>query len=139
MSKQIDKSSTARKNWLNKTEDSSRIRDIKFITTSSEPVELLASPEHLENFDYDQELGYPGEFPYTRGIHSNMYRGKLWTMRQFAGFGTPEDSNKRYHYLLKRGQTGLSIAFDFPIPIKIIAIHMLATTMSTKTMPPYNF
>jgi methylmalonyl-CoA mutase N-terminal domain/subunit len=114
MSKKIDKSSTARKNWLKKTEDSSRIRDIKFITTSSEPVELLASPVHLVNFDYDQEVGYPGEFPYTRGIHSNMYRGKLWTMRQFAGFGTPEDSNKRYHYLLKRGQTGLSIAFDLP-------------------------
>ena len=68
----------------------------------------------LKNFDYDNDLGYPGEYPYTRGIHNNMYRGKLWTMRQFAGFGTPEDSNKRYHYLLKRGQTGLSIAFDLP-------------------------
>jgi methylmalonyl-CoA mutase N-terminal domain/subunit len=114
MSKKIDKSSAGRSNWLKKTEDSSKVRDIKFITTSSEPVELLGSPDMTENINYDQELGYPGEFPYTRGIHSNMYRGKLWTMRQFAGFGTPEDSNKRYHYLLKRGQTGLSIAFDLP-------------------------
>jgi methylmalonyl-CoA mutase N-terminal domain/subunit len=68
----------------------------------------------LSGFDYIRDLGMPGEYPYTRGVHSNMYRGKLWTMRQFAGFGTPEDSNKRYHYLLKKGQDGLSIAFDLP-------------------------
>jgi len=114
MSKNIDKKSSGKANWLKKTEDSSKVRDVKFITTSSEPVELLGSPDMTENINYDQELGHPGEFPYTRGIHSNMYRGKLWTMRQFAGFGTPEDSNKRYHYLLNRGQTGLSIAFDLP-------------------------
>ena len=114
MSNNINDNSSAKANWLKKTEGSSKVRNIKFITTSSEPVELLASPEMLNDFNYEKDLGYPGEYPYTRGIHSNMYRGKLWTMRQFAGFGTPEDSNKRYHYLLKRGQTGLSIAFDLP-------------------------
>jgi methylmalonyl-CoA mutase N-terminal domain/subunit len=114
MSKNIDKSSSRKIRWLKQTEGSAKKRDIKFITTSSEPVELLASPDMLRDMDYEKDLGYPGEYPYTRGIHSNMYRGKIWTMRQFAGFGTPEDSNKRYHYLLKRGQTGLSIAFDLP-------------------------
>jgi methylmalonyl-CoA mutase N-terminal domain/subunit len=114
MGKNIDRGSSKKDNWLKKNERSSKNRDIKFITTSGDPVELLGTPEMLRDFDYDGDLGNPGEYPYTRGIHSNMYRGKLWTMRQFAGFGTPEDSNKRYHYLLKRGQTGLSIAFDLP-------------------------
>jgi methylmalonyl-CoA mutase N-terminal domain/subunit len=114
MSIKIDKSYSMKENWLKKNERSSKSRDIKFITASSEPVELLATPDMLRDFDYEKDLGYPGEYPYTRGIHSNMYRGKLWTMRQFAGFGTPEDSNNRYHYLLKKGQTGLSIAFDLP-------------------------
>jgi methylmalonyl-CoA mutase N-terminal domain/subunit len=114
MSKNIDGSAAKKLNWSKKSEESSKSRDVKFITASGEPVELLATPDMLEDFDYDKDLGHPGEYPYTRGIHSNMYRGKLWTMRQFAGFGAPEDSNKRYHYLLKRGQTGLSIAFDLP-------------------------
>jgi methylmalonyl-CoA mutase N-terminal domain/subunit len=114
MSKNIDKSSSKKANWLKKNEESSRNRDIKFMTASGAPVELLATPDMLQDFDYERDLGYPGDYPYTRGIHSNMYRGRIWTMRQFAGFGTPEDSNKRYHYLLKRGQTGLSIAFDLP-------------------------
>ena len=114
MSEPTDRNSSKKENWLKKKEGSSTNRDIKFITVSGDPVELLGTPEMLKDFDYERDLGYPGEYPYTRGIHSNMYRGKLWTMRQFAGFGTPEDSNKRYHYLLKRGQTGLSIAFDLP-------------------------
>jgi methylmalonyl-CoA mutase N-terminal domain/subunit len=114
MSTNTDANTSGKTKWLNKTKETKNLRDIKFISTSSEPVELLGSPELLTDFDYDEDLGYPGEYPYTRGIHSNMYRGKLWTMRQFAGFGTPEDSNKRYHYLLKSGQTGLSIAFDLP-------------------------
>ena len=103
-----------KKAWMEKTERISKTRDTKFITASSEPVEIIGMPDMLTDFDYERDLGFPGEFPYTRGVHHNMYRGKLWTMRQFAGFGTPEDSNKRYHYLLKRGQTGLSIAFDLP-------------------------
>src|SRR5439155_26851426 len=72
------------------------------------------------------ELPPPGEFPYTRGIHRDMYRGKLWTMRQFSGFATPEETNARYHYLLAQGQTGLSVAFDLPAPMGYDADHMLS-------------
>ncbi|HTV54336.1 MAG TPA: methylmalonyl-CoA mutase family protein [Terriglobia bacterium] len=85
-----------------------------FTTTSGVPVERLYTPADLDGFDYDRDLGDPGEFPYTRGIHATMYRGKGWTMRQFSGFGAPEDTNRRLHYLLSQGQTGLSIAFDLP-------------------------
>lgn len=86
----------------------------KFTTISGEPVEPLYTPDDIAQLNYLSDLGFPGEFPYTRGIHHTMYRGKLWTMRQFAGFGTPEDTNARYHYLLDHGQTGLSVAFDLP-------------------------
>ena len=71
-------------------------------------------PDDLAAFDPAAQLGGPGEFPFTRGIHRTMYRGRLWTMRQFAGFGTAEDTNRRYKFLLEHGQTGLSVAFDFP-------------------------
>ena len=87
---------------------------MKFTTVSSVPVDLLYGPDDIENINYLSEIGFPGEYPYTRGIHSNGYRGKLWTMRQFAGFGSPEDTNERFHYLLNHGQTGLSVAFDLP-------------------------
>ncbi|MBZ5582937.1 MAG: methylmalonyl-CoA mutase family protein [Acidobacteriia bacterium] len=83
-------------------------------TTSGVPVDPLYGPEQLAGFDPSRELGPPGEFPYTRGIHRDMYRGRLWTMRQFSGFATPEETNRRYHYLLEQGQTGLSVAFDLP-------------------------
>ncbi len=86
----------------------------RFTTVSGAPIEPLYTPADLEDFDYGRDLGDPGEFPFTRGIHRTMYRGKLWTMRQFSGFGTPEDANRRLHYLLAQGQTGLSIAFDLP-------------------------
>jgi len=89
-------------------------RDFKFTTVSGIPIKALYTPEDLGGFDYDQDIGYPGEFPYVRGVYTNMYRGRLWTMRQFSGFGTPKQTNKRYKYLLKHGQTGLSVAFDFP-------------------------
>ncbi len=89
-------------------------RQVKFTTVSGEPIELLYTPEDIADINYLSEIGFPGEYPYTRGIHPSMYRGKLWTMRQFAGFGTPEDTNERYHYLLEHGQTGLSVAFDLP-------------------------
>ena len=91
-----------------------KIRPVKFTTVSGEPVDMLYTPESTAQMNFETDLGFPGEFPYTRGIHASMYRGKLWTMRQFAGFGTPEDSNSRYHYLLENGQTGLSVAFDLP-------------------------
>lgn len=87
---------------------------ISFDSISGNKVDILYTPDDIENLDYERDLGFPGEFPFTRGIHKNMYRGKLWTMRQFAGFGTPEDTNKRFKYLLEHGQTGLSVAFDLP-------------------------
>lgn len=114
MSTEMDDFQAKKKAWMEKTKKFSKTRDVKFITASGEPVEMIGLPDMLTEFDYEEDLGFPGEFPYTRGVHNNMYRGKMWTMRQFAGFGTPEDSNKRYHYLLNRGQTGLSIAFDLP-------------------------
>ncbi|MBE0569915.1 MAG: methylmalonyl-CoA mutase family protein [Ignavibacteriaceae bacterium] len=87
---------------------------MKFTTVSGEKIDPLYAPDDIENINFLNDIGFPGEYPYTRGIHPNGYRGKIWTMRQFAGFGTPEDTNERYHYLLKRGQTGLSVAYDLP-------------------------
>ncbi len=92
----------------------SKVRNVKFTTVSGEQVGLLYTPEEVKEINYLSDIGYPGEFPYTRGIHNTGYRGKLWTMRQFAGFGTPEDTNQRFKYLLEHGQTGLSTAFDLP-------------------------
>lgn len=89
-------------------------RDYRFESVSGEPVEILYTPEDIKNLNYIQDLGFPGKYPFTRGVYPNMYRGRLWTMRQFSGFGTPEDTNKRYKFLLNRGQTGLSVAFHFP-------------------------
>ncbi len=92
----------------------SKVRNVKFTTVSGEPVDLLYTPDDIKEINYLAEIGFPGEFPYTRGVHQTGYRGKLWTMRQFAGFGTPEDTNQRFKYLLEHGQTGLSTAFDLP-------------------------
>ena len=91
-------------------------RNERFTTHSDMDVPLLSTPEDLEKigFDYARDLGFPGEFPYTRGVYHNMYRGKLWTMRQFAGFSTPRETNKRFKLLLEQGQMGLSTAFDMP-------------------------
>ncbi len=86
----------------------------KFMTTSSRPVNRLYTPLDIAEMDYVRDLGMPGEYPYTRGVHSTMYRGRLWTMRMFAGFGTAEETNQRFKYLLEQGQTGLSVAFDMP-------------------------
>src|SRR5919198_156730 len=86
-------------------------RDALFTTVSGEPVDPLYAPEHLPPFE---EIGFPGEYPFTRGVYPSMYRGRLWTMRQFAGYGTSEETNVRFRYLLEHGQTGLSTAFDMP-------------------------
>ncbi len=86
----------------------------RFLTTSSEPVERLYTPLDIADLDYLDDLGLPGEYPFTRGVHPTLYRGRLWTMRMFAGFGTAEETNARFHYLLDQGQTGLSVAFDLP-------------------------
>ncbi len=85
-----------------------------FVTESGIPVKRLYTPLDLENWDYSTDQGFPGEFPYTRGVYPTMYRGRLWTMRNYAGFGTAEDTNKRYRYLLEQGMVGLSMAFDLP-------------------------
>jgi len=85
-----------------------------FITTSGMPVERLYTPEDVAELDYERDLGFPGEYPYTRGVYPTMHRGRLWTMRMFAGFGTAEETNQRFKYLLANGQTGLSTAFDMP-------------------------
>ena len=89
-------------------------RNVDFVTQSSAEVEPLYTPSDLAGFDPGGQLSNPGSYPYTRGIHPTMYRGRLWTMRQFSGFGTAVDTNERYKFLLERGQTGLSVAFDFP-------------------------
>ena len=87
---------------------------MKFTSVSGADIEGLYGPDDIENINYLSEIGFPGEYPYTRGIHPSGYRGRIWTMRQFAGFGTPKDTNERFHYLLDHGQTGLSVAFDLP-------------------------
>ena len=87
-------------------------RKPEFITTSSEPVNRLYTPLDVADLDYGRDLGLPGEYPFTRGIHPTLHRGKLWTMRMFAGFGSAEETNARFKYLLDQGQTGLSVAFD---------------------------
>ena len=108
----------SRRDWEEETLRSARgpasERLPDFTTISGSPVERLYSWEDLEGWDAEAKLGRPGEFPYTRGPHPTMYRGRLWTMRQFSGFGTPRDTNRRYRYLLRHGQTGLSVAFDMP-------------------------
>jgi len=86
----------------------------RFSTISDLEIPSIVCPEDLAGWDYDSKLGFPGQFPFTRGVYPSMYRGKLWTMRQFSGFGTPKDTNKRYKYLLANGQTGLSVAFHYP-------------------------
>ena len=102
-----------KKDYSEKVE-SAKTTGMKFSTVSGRPVDVLYGPDDVEHINYLSEIGFPGEYPYTRGIHSNVYRGKLWTMRQFAGFGTPKDTNERFHYLLDHGQTGLSVAYDLP-------------------------
>jgi len=95
-------------------------------TSSHIDIRPLYTPDDLPAWDYDRDVGYPGEFPYTRGVQATMYRGRLWTMRQYAGMGDAEESNKRYKYLLANGTTGLSVAFDLPTQIGLDSDHPLA-------------
>ena len=92
-------------------------REKKFTTVSFTPVEPLYIPDKNSMDSFNEKIGYPGVYPFTRGIQPTMYRGKLWTMRQYAGYGTAKESNKRYRYLLGQGQSGLSVAFDLPTQI----------------------
>ena len=113
-------------NTLRPTLEKSPERQSEFTTISGYPIRRLYTPADLPGWDPNRELGFPGEPPYTRGIHSTMHRGRLWTMRQFAGFGTAEDTNQRFRYLLEQGQTGLSTAFDLPTLMGYDSDHPLS-------------
>src|SRR2546428_2128834 len=116
--KQLEELRQARRQWeattLRGSLEQQPERAPRFSTLSDMEIARLYATDDLPAFDPARNLGSPGEYPFTRGIHPTMYRGRLWTMRQFAGFGSPEDSNRRFHYLLEHGQTGLSVAFDMP-------------------------
>ena len=110
----IESIKRAKADWSGHAGKAGKRPNVKFTTVSGEAIEPLYTPDDIQSINFLSDIGFPGEFPYTRGVHRNMYRGKLWTMRQFAGFGTPEDTNGRFKYLLEHGQTGLSTAFDLP-------------------------
>ena len=122
--------SKTKKEWRETTLDSALKRAAgrqeKFETSSGLEIDTVYTPKDLVNFDYARDLGYPGEYPFTRGVQANMYRGRIWTIRQYAGFGNAEETNQRYRYLLEQGQTGLSIAFDLPTQIGYDSDHPLA-------------
>lgn len=120
----------AKKKWetgsVEKTISKFPERNPEFVTVSGSPIERLYTPEDIEDLNYLEDLGFPGKYPYTRGVQPTMYRGRLWTMRQYAGFGTATESNQRYKYLLSQGQTGLSVAFDLPTQIGYDSDHPMA-------------
>jgi len=101
-------------------------RKAEFVNTSGIPIQRVYTPLDMQEFDYLKQLGMPGQYPYTRAVQPTAYRGRFWTMRQYAGFGTAEETNERYHFLLKSGQTGLSVAFDLPTQIGYDSDHELA-------------
>jgi methylmalonyl-CoA mutase, N-terminal domain len=122
--------STSAEEWRNNTarraKEKAAERQQQFVTSSDIEVPDLTTEEDLKDFDMHTKTGYPGEFPFTRGIHPGMYRSRLWTMRQYAGFASAEESNKRYHFLLSQGTTGLSVAFDLPTQMGYDADHPLS-------------
>lgn len=103
-----------RKKWQETADKMPQKTRPRYFTVSGDDVDILYGPESYDSSKYLEKIGFPGEFPYTRGVHQTMYRGRLWTMRLFSGMGSPKQTNQRYHYLLKEGQTGLSVAFDLP-------------------------
>ena len=125
-----------RENTLGPLQKRFKERQERFESTSGIEIDGLYTPEDVDGFDYDSDVGYPGEFPYTRGVQPNMYRGRLWTMRQYAGFASPEESNRRYRYLLEEGQTGLSVAFDLPTQMGYDSDHPLASGEIGRTGVP---
>ena len=112
------------KDWV-ENQSEKPTRNYSFKSASDQEVDLAYFPNSIDS-EYSKDLGFPGEYPYTRSIHPNLYRGKLWTMRQFAGFGSPSETNKRFKYLLKHGQTGLSVAFDMPTLMGYDCDHSLS-------------
>ena len=113
MARVEERRSTGLDAWRARYESAALREGEVFTSISGVEVDPLATPETVE-VDYARDLGYPGSFPFTRGVYPSMYRGRLWTMRQFAGFGTAAETNERFRYLLEHGQTGLSCAFDMP-------------------------
>ncbi len=125
-------SKTPKERWEESYRNSG-LREADFSSISGRPLQPIYAPDDLPRFDADISLAFPGEYPYTRGIHPSMYRGKLWTMRQFSGMGTPEQTNERYKFLLAKGQTGLSVAFDNPTLYGLDSDHPLSLGEVGKT------
>ena len=126
---ELDKIAATKETWAAKlaaTNQKRPEREAKFATDSGFEIDTVYTPNNQAEMDYGRDLGLPGEFPYTRGVQPNMYRGRLWTMRQYAGFGSAEETNQRFRYLLEQGQTGLSCAFDLPTQIGYDSDHPLA-------------
>src|SRR5215467_10478883 len=121
---------TARKNWEERKLAPALKRGAErkqhFSTTSGIEIDRVYDPTDSNGFDFTRDLGFPGDYPFTRGVQPTMYRGRLWTMRQYAGFGTAEESNHRYRYLISQGTTGLSVAFDLPTQMGLDSDHPLA-------------
>lgn len=124
VTEELRKIRQARQRW--EKEAPSLERQASFRTPSGIPLDRVYTPEHTAGLDYLRDLGFPGEYPYTRGIYPTMYRGRLWTMRQYAGYATAEESNRRYRFLLEQGQTGLSVAFDLPTQMGYDSDHPAA-------------
>jgi methylmalonyl-CoA mutase N-terminal domain/subunit len=128
--KELEKVKSAKEKWeqgaLQKTLSKAPERKPQFTSISGMPAERLYTPADATGTDYNRDLGYPGEFPFTRGVQPTMYRGRFWTMRQYAGFGNAKESNQRYRYLLDQGQTGLSVAFDLPTQAGYDSDHALS-------------
>jgi methylmalonyl-CoA mutase N-terminal domain/subunit len=131
MSEEDRKLSSARKDWeerkLNPSLKRGKERKPNFVTSSGIEIKRAYDPEDVNGLDFVDDVGFPGEYPFTRGVQPTMYRGRLWTMRQYAGFGTAEESNRRYRYLFEQGQTGLSVAFDLPTQMGRDSDHPLAS------------
>jgi methylmalonyl-CoA mutase N-terminal domain/subunit len=128
--KSLDKVRAGKEKWeqgiVQKTLSKSPERKQSFTSISNIPVERLYTPVDVATFDHERDLGFPGEYPFTRGVQPTMYRGRFWTMRQYAGFGSARESNARYRYLLEQGQTGLSVAFDLPTQAGYDSDHPLS-------------
>ncbi len=128
--KTLEKIKAGKDKWeegpVKKTTTKSPERHPVFTTISGTPVERLYTPNDIAGMDYERDLGFPGQFPYTRGVQPTMYRGRFWTMRQYAGFGSAKDTNERYRYLLQQGQTGLSVAFHLPTQAGYDSDHPLS-------------
>ena len=126
----LDEIKTQKEKWEKETLAKSLVslpeRKRDFLTSSNTRIERVYTPLGIQDFDYIRDLSFPGEYPYTRGVYPTMYRARLWTMRQYAGFGTAEQTNQRFKYLLQAGQTGLSVAFDFPTQIGYDCDHKLS-------------